>query len=98
MLLAGGKDKHVILYRLPKQYKMTRGDFFVYFVALNPDASKAAFVKNENNEISIIDTKIFKKSYILKEHKQTILKIYFHMPNELVTADEDNKLMFWRLE
>ncbi|MGB6020552.1 MAG: WD40 repeat domain-containing protein [Sulfurimonadaceae bacterium] len=98
LLLSGGKDRRVILYKTPEQYKMTKGDFFIYGVALNPDASKAAFVKNESSEISVIDTNDLKEQYLLKGHEQTIIKIDFHLPNELITADEDDRLMFWRLE
>ncbi|TET88663.1 MAG: hypothetical protein E3J96_02860, partial [Sulfurovum sp.] len=76
----------------------TKGDFFIYDVALNPDATKAAFVKNEENDISIIDTGSMEEIYLLKGHEQTILKIDFHTSNELITADEDDRLMFWRLE
>ncbi len=97
LLLSGGKDKRVILYKTPTSYKMTKADFFVYTVALNPDATKAAYDKNEVNDISIIDTKTLKKLYLLKGHKQTTVKIDFFKEDELLSADEDNKLMFWKL-
>ncbi|MDA3908453.1 MAG: hypothetical protein PF437_05150, partial [Sulfurimonas sp.] len=98
LLLSGGKDKRVILYKTPQTYKMTKADFFIYSVALSPDATKAAFVKNESGEISVIDTKTLEEEYLLYGHKQTIIKIDFHTNNELITADEANKLMFWKLE
>ena len=97
-LLSGGKDRRVILYQTPEKYAMTKGDFFIYDVALNPDASKAAFVKNEENDISVIDTASMEEIMLLKGHDQTILKIDFHTSNELISADEDDRLMFWRLE
>ena len=98
VLLSGGKDKRVILYETPEKYKMTKGEFFIYAVGLNPKATKAAFVKNESDEISIIDTKSLKEVYLLKGHKQTIIKIDFYKENELVTADEANRIMFWKLK
>jgi len=97
-LLSGGKDRRVILYQTPEKYTMTKGDFFIYDVALNPDATKAAFVKNEENDISVIDTASMEEIMLLKGHKQTIIKIDFHTSNELISADEDDQLMFWRLE
>ena len=97
-LLSGGKDRRVILYQTPEKYTMTKGDFFIYDVALNPDATKAAFVKNEENDISVIDTASMEEIMLLKGHGQTILKIDFHTSNELISADEDDRLMFWRLE
>jgi len=97
-LLSGGKDRRVILYQTPEKYAMTKGDFFIYDVALNPDATKAAFVKNEENDISVIDTASMEEIMLLKGHDQTILKIDFHTSNELISADEDDRLMFWRLE
>ncbi len=48
--------------------------------------------------ISVIDTETLKETYLLLGHKQTIIKIDFHKENELITADEDDRLMFWRLE
>lgn len=98
VLLSGGKDRRVILYKTPRKYSMTKGDFFIYGVALNPDASKAAFVKNEANDISVIDTGSMEEIYLLKGHEQTILKIDFHTSNELITADEDDRIMFWKLK
>ncbi|MEA3373862.1 MAG: hypothetical protein U9Q62_09250 [Campylobacterota bacterium] len=98
MLLSGGKDKRVILYKTPSEYTMTKGDFFIYSVALNPDATLAAFVKNEEDDISIVGTDNLKERYLLKEHRQTILKIEFQTKNELITADEDKALRFWRLD
>jgi WD40 repeat protein len=97
-LISGGKDRRVILYQTPEKYTMTKGDFFIYDVALNPDASKAAFVKNEENDISVIDTASMEEIMLLKGHAQTILKIDFYTSNELISADEDDRLMFWRLE
>ncbi len=96
-LLSGGKDKRVILYQTPEKYAMTKGDFFIYDVALNPDATKAAFVKNEENDIAIIDTDSMEEIHLLKGHEQTVLKIDFHRSNELISADEDDRLMFWKL-
>ena len=55
-------------------------------------------IKNENGEISVIDTKTLEEEYVLYGHKQTIIKIDFHTADELITADEANKLMYWRLE
>ncbi|DAB28378.1 MAG: hypothetical protein A2513_03215 [Sulfurimonas sp. RIFOXYD12_FULL_33_39] len=98
LLLSGGKDKRVILYKTPLQYKMTKGDFFIQSVALNPDATKAAFTKNDNDEISIIDTNTLEETHLLKGHKKTVIKIDFYMSNELITADEGNQLTFWRLK
>ena len=98
ILLSGCKDKRVILYETPEKYKMTKGEFFIYGVALNPDATKAAFVKDEESSISVIDTDTMKETYLLLGHKQTIIKLYFDSENELISADEDDRLMFWRLE
>ena len=98
MLLSGGKDKRVVLYKTPDKYRMTKGGFFVYAVGLNPKATKAAFVKNESDEISVIDTNSLEEIYLLKGHKQTIIKIDFFSENEILSADEANRLMFWKLE
>jgi len=37
-------------------------------VALNPKAKLVAFVKNEDNEISIVDSSTMKEKYLLKGH------------------------------
>jgi len=97
-LISGGKDKRVILYKSPLSYKMTKGGFFIYAVALNPDASKAAFVKNEDSEISIIDTTTLRELYLLKGHKQTIIDINFYEKDKLISSDEANQLFFWKLQ
>lgn len=97
-LLTGGKDKRVIIYNDKENFKMTKGQFFIYSVALNPKATLGAFVKNEQNEISIIDTQNMKEIHLLKGHKQTILKIEFTSKDELISADESKKILFWKLK
>ncbi len=98
MLLSGGKDKRIVLYKTPSTFTMTKGDFFIYSVALNPDATMAAFVKNEEDEISVVTTNDLKEHYLLKGHRQTIIKMDFYRSDELITADEDDRLRFWRLD
>ena len=98
LLLSGGKDKRIIIYKTPTQYKMTKAGFFVYAVALNPDATLAAFDKNEINDISIIDTKTLEELFLLKGHKLALIKIDFFKNDELITADESKHLMFWKLK
>ncbi len=98
ILLSGGKDKRVIVYRSLEEYTMTKGQFFIYSVALNPQATLAAFMKNEENDISVVDINTMQEKYLLKGHNQTIIKIDFFNENELISADERNKLMFWKLE
>lgn len=97
VLLSGGKDKRVILYKTPKEYKITKGDFFIQSVALSPNAVKAAFTKNDNDEISIIDTLTLKETHLLKGHKKTVIKIDFYEEDKLLSADEGNRLLFWKL-
>lgn len=98
ILLTGGKDRRVIAYKTPTDYKIAKGGFFIYSVSLNPKAELAAFVKNENSEISIVDTNNMDEKYLLKGHNQTIIKIDFYGEKELISADEDKKLMFWKLD
>ena len=97
-LLTGGKDKRVIVYKNLNDFKMTKGQFFIYSAALNPKASLAAFVKNEENDISVVDVRTMQEKYLLKGHHQTIIKIDFYSKNELISADERNRIMFWKLD
>jgi len=98
MLLSGSKDQQLALYKTPDQYKTSKGDFFINSVALNPDASKAAFTKNERDEISVIDTQTLKETHLLRGHKTTIIKLDFFAPNELISADKANRLIFWKFD
>jgi WD40 repeat protein len=94
-------DNAIILFDMKKKkiiYKKQLNLASFSDFELSPDATKAAFVKNESGEISVIDTKTLEEEYLLYGHKQTIIKIDFHTNNELITADEANKLMFWKLE
>lgn len=98
VLLSGGKDKRVIVYKSPTNFKMIKADFFVYAVALSDDAKLGAFVKNENSLISILDISSMKEIHTLLGHKQTIRKIEFIDKDTLITADENKKIFFWKLK
>ncbi len=97
-LLAGSKDSKVILFDKNKKYQTHNSDFFVFSVALNKDATKAAYVKTEQGDISIVNTSNFKQLFLLKGgHKSVINKIEFYGKDKVISASDESSIKIWQL-
>jgi len=97
-VLACGKDKKAVLYRVPTD-SMTiyETEFLVYAGALNKDASLSAFSLNERNDIGIFDNSTKEMKYRLVGQGSTLNSIVFINDKELISSSDNNKILIWRI-
>lgn len=98
IIITAGQDRRCAIYddkHFNKYYK--KADFLIYSVGLSPNGQIAGFANNEDNEITIFNTKNKKELYTLKGHKMTLTNILFKNENELFSSSDDNEVYFWKL-
>ena len=93
---AAGQDRRGAVYDV----KTARGyyiqaSFLIYATALSPDAKAVAFAMDEDNSITLFDTRTRSKTAILKGQKSTLNVILFEDATHLYSASDDNTVMVW---
>ena len=98
VIITAGQDRRCAIYddkHFNKYYK--KADFLIYSAGLSPNGLIAGFANNEDNEITVFNTRSQKELYTLKGHKMTLTNILFKNENELFSSSDDNEVYFWKL-
>lgn len=97
IIITAGQDRRCAIYMKSDQY-YKKADFLIYSVGLSPSGDIAGYANNEENDITIFDTKTKKDLYILKGHKMTLSNILFKNENELFSSSDTNEVYYWQLK
>lgn len=97
IIITAGQDRRCAIYKKSDQY-YKKADFLIYSVGLSPSGDIAGYANNEENDITIFDTKTKKDLYILKGHKMTLSNILFKNENELFSSSDTNEVYYWQLK
>lgn len=96
VLITAGQDRRCGVYSdFNKYYK--QADFLIYSAGLSPNGKIAGFASDEDNNITIFNTKSNKDLYTLKGHKMTLTNIVFINENELFSSSDSNEVYYWKL-
>lgn len=99
IILTAGQDRRAVVYNTKSNdayYKST--SFLIYSVGLSPSAMLAGIAYNEDNEISIFNTKTKKDLHILKENKTTLTNILFISEKEVLTSSDDERINYYKID
>jgi len=95
---AAGQDRRAALYDVQMgKDSYISGNFLIYATGLSPSEKRVAFALDEDNSISVFNTKSKTKIAILKGQKSTPNTILFKDENVLFTASDDDTVMMWKL-
>lgn len=97
IIITAGQDRRCAIYEKNNQY-YKKADFLIYSVGLSPSGKLAGFANNEDNDITIFNTKTQKELYTLKGHKMTLTNILFKNENELYSSSDDTEVYYWKLK
>ena len=99
IVATGGRDRRAAWYNIKNGKKdYIQANFFVYATAINPDATKAAFAMDVNNNITVINLSTKSKEYLLKGQKSVINSIIFKDNTTVFAASNDNFVNMWKLK
>ncbi|MGB5792198.1 MAG: WD40 repeat domain-containing protein, partial [Poseidonibacter sp.] len=99
IILTAGQDRRAVVYNIKRNtayYKTTT--FLIYSAGLSPSGKLGAIAYNENNEISIFNTKTKKDLHILKDNQTTITNIIFISENEILVSSDDNRINYYKID
>jgi hypothetical protein len=97
IIITAGQDRRCGIYEKFDQY-YKEADFLIYSVGLSPSGNIAGYANNEENDITIFNTKTKKELYTLKGHKMTLSNILFKNENELFSSSDTNEVYYWQLK
>lgn len=75
-----------------------KSEFLIYAVGISPQAKLAAFSKNEQNDISIIDLQTLQEKYTLQGSTSLINSIIFYDETTLISGSDDKNFIIWQLK
>ncbi|WP_300446759.1 WD40 repeat domain-containing protein [Helicobacter mastomyrinus] len=81
-----------------KSARSVKSDFLIYAVGISPQATLAAFSKNEQNDISLIHLPTLEEKYILKGATSLINSIIFYDEKTIVSGNDDKNFIIWTLD
>ena len=96
VIITAGQDRRCAIYDKFNQY-YKKADFLIYSAGLSPSGQIAGYANNEENDITIFETKSKKELYTLKGHKMTLTNILFKNENELFSSSDDNEVYYWKI-
>ena len=98
IITAAGQDRRAAIYNIKNGTSNSiTGSFLVYATALSPSSQRVAFALDEENTISIFNTKTREKLFTLKGQKSTLNTIIFKDENTLFTASDNSNILMWKL-
>jgi len=98
IIITGGQDRRVGVYRENKDAYHIKSDFLVYCVGLSPSAKTAVYSSGEDHNLQLFHTKDGSKTDRLVGHYGTPTKIMFVYENALISSGDENIIFFWKLD
>ena len=99
IIVGAGQDRRASIYDLDTgKGEYIEGSFLIYATALSPDARRAAFAMDEQNNISVYNLSTKEKIALLKGQKSTLNVIVFKDSHTLFSASNDNSVMMWKIK
>lgn len=97
-ILTAGQDRRAAFYNInTKDAYYKEFSFLIYSVGLSPSASLAGVSSDEENNVTIFDTKTKEDLYKLTQNKSTLSNILFINENEVIVSSDDKKINYYKI-
>jgi len=98
IITAAGQDRKAVIYNLNKgSNQFIQGSFLIYATGISPSSQKVAFALDEENNISIFNSRTKEKLFILKGQESTLNNILFKDEKTLFSSSSDSHILIWNL-
>ncbi len=90
IIATAGQDRRVVIYNTKTSsayYKMAK--FLIYAVGLSPNADLVAYASDENNNVTVFNTRSRKNIAKFGDNKMTLTSIVFLNESEFFVASDD---------
>lgn len=106
VVLSAGQDRKMAIYRFAdtnakfnlKSAKFIESEFLIYAVGISPSGEFGAFVKNENNDISVVNLSSLTEIFMLSGATAALNSLVFINDDLLVSASDDKEFIVWNLK
>jgi len=99
-IITAGQDGRCVVYNLKTNtdYFLRKEHWFlIYGAGLTPDAKYGAYSSDENNNVTVFNTKTKKKLYKLTNNLMTLSSILFLNKDEIFITTDSNKFNYYKL-
>lgn len=99
IIATAGKDRRVVIYKTKTgtaYYKMT--NFLIYAVGLSPSGNLVAYASDENNNVTVFNTRSKKNISKFTGNKMTLTCIVFLSESEFVVASDDKVINRYKIK
>ena len=100
-IITAGQDGKCVFYNLDKNrdyYLKEKRWFLIYAAGLTPSGAKGAFSSDEENNVTVFDTKTKTKLFKLENNLMTLSSILFINENEIFITTDSNKFNYYNLK
>lgn len=99
LILTAGQDRRAAVYNTKNDNAYHKEfSFLIYSVALSPSTNLAAVASDEENNVTIFDTKSKINLYKLFQNKATLSNILFLNENELLVTSDDKQINYYKID
>jgi hypothetical protein len=95
-LITGGQDRRVGVYPKNETPYYIKSDFLVYCVGLTPNAKKAVYVKNEDNDLQLFDVSSKKLEDTFVGDHTLVTQIKFINNHSFLSSGRSNKVYYFK--
>lgn len=96
LIATSGQDRLVAVFLPNGDVKRIESDFLISAVAISPNATKLAYVKDESSTIAVVDLATLSEIAVLKGHFAMVSNIVFIDDRTLISGGDDSFLLKWR--
>ena len=99
LILTAGQDRRAAVYNIDTNSAYYKEfSFLIYSVALRPSTNLGAVASDEENNVTIFNTKTKENLYKLFLNKATLSNILFLNENELFVASDDKEINYYKID
>ena len=99
LILTAGQDRRAAVYNIDTNSAYYKEfSFLIYSVALSPSTNLAAVASDEENNVTIFNTKTKENLYKLFLNKATLSNILFLNENEIFVTSDDKQINYYKID
>lgn len=99
IIITAGQDRRsAIFYMNSKNAYYKEFSFIIYSAGLSPSGNLAGVASDEDNNVTIFNTKTKEDLYKLTQNKSTLTNILFINENEIFVSSDDEKINYYKID
>ena len=99
LILTAGQDRRTVVYDIDlgaKYYKSA--SFLIYSAGLSPSSKLAAYASNEQNDVTVFNTRTKADLHTLVQNPATITNILFINEKEVFVTSDHEKINYYKID